>query len=415
MPSPVKHFFWICSGATISLLRRKECETEHSKYVGIGAAVFLTGVLAAISATYAFSTVLESREWSIALGVFWGVMIFNLDRYLVLSIRNNPPSTNAVLREKLYNVVKVLLVALPRVALAALLAAAITKPLELLIFKSEIQLEMPSLQADQAKQFQRELETELSNGQGTTIAAQIKKLKDENTELERQITEKRLEQETARQAAVDEAEGRAKLPAGEGRVFEMKTKMAAEKEAEVKQFIEPRQKLIVLNDETIRTLTTQQQQIQQEAAQRSRKTDGLATQLQAFSRLTGKNAVIRSADLVFMAIILILEIAPILTKFYARYGPYDKLVDVAEEKVYLAKKLELESFQHKLEADREAYKRRKEVHRRIQDLLIDETLSDTGKPKSGSQSYQDLEYAKLELIQQATAALTEARENGSGD
>src|SRR3982751_395354 len=101
MQSPIKRFFWACSGATISILKKKECETEHSKYVGIGAAVFLTAVLAAVSASYAFSTVFASRNWAIAFGVFWGAMIFNLDRYLVLSIRNTPPSTNSTWKDKL--------------------------------------------------------------------------------------------------------------------------------------------------------------------------------------------------------------------------------------------------------------------------------------------------------------------------
>jgi uncharacterized protein DUF4407 len=406
MRSPLKYFFWSCSGATISLLQQPECETEHNKYVGIGAAVFLTGVLAAISASYAFSTIIQSRGWTIALGVFWGAMIFNLDRYLVMSIRNNPPVTNATLKEKLNDWGRVLLVALPRVLLAALLAAAITKPLELLIFNSEIQLEMPSLQADQAKQFQRELETELNFGDRTTLAARIEKLKNENAKLEKEIGDKQAEQEKARQAAVDEAEGRAKLPAGEGRVFQIKTEIAEAKERETKQFIEPKQELLKLNNESIKTLTAQQQQIGQDAGQRSRNTNGLATQLQAFSRLTSKNPVIRSADLLLMAIILILETAPILTKIYARYGPYDKLVDVAEEKVYLSKKLELEDFRHQMETHRDSYERRKDVVKQIQDLVIEDTLVAAGTPRSGSQSHRDLEYAKIALIEQATDALT---------
>src|SRR5689334_2264699 len=32
MFSLIKHFLWWCSGATVSLLERDECETERSKY-----------------------------------------------------------------------------------------------------------------------------------------------------------------------------------------------------------------------------------------------------------------------------------------------------------------------------------------------------------------------------------------------
>jgi hypothetical protein len=413
MLNPLKQFFWACSGATMSLMKTKDCETEHSKYVGIGAAVFLTGVLAAVASTYAFSTVFDSFGWSVAFGIFWGLMIFNLDRYLVLSIRNKPPLQNRGLSDKLWHWGGVLLVALPRVLLAALLAIVITKPLELLIFKEEIALEMPSLQVDQAKRFQQQLETELDDGDGTTLAARIKKLQDENNEIEKQIAAKQADQQAARQAAVDEALGLATLPAGEGRVFELKKKIADAKEREAAEFIAPKQKLLELNNHQIQTLTQQQQTLAQQAQQLSLGTNGLATQLQAFSRLTQKNQVVRQADWVIMAIILILEIAPILTKFYAKYGPYDKLLDLAEEKVYLAKEAELEDFKRKLELDRESFGRKEQAVRDIQESVIDDTMHETRNAKSGSESYVYLHNAKIDLIQTATDSLTTATENGN--
>jgi hypothetical protein len=302
---------------------------------------------------------------------------------------------------------------MPRVLLAALLAIVITKPLELLIFKDEIALEMPSLQQDQAKQFQRELETEADGGDGTTLAARIKKLQDENKEIEKQIADKQAEQQATRQAAVDEALGLATLPAGEGRVFELKKKIADAKEREATEFIAPKQKLLALNNDQIQKLTEQQHTAEQQAQQLSAGTNGLATQLQAFSRLTQKNRVIWQADLVIMAIILILEIAPILTKFYAKYGPYDKLLDLAEEKVYLAKEAELESFKRKLDLDRESFSRREQAFRDIQESLIDDTMHETRNAKTGSESYVYLHNAKIELIESATDSLSHATENGN--
>ena len=413
MLNPLKHFFWACSGTTMSLINTKDCETEHSKYVGIGAAVFLTGVLAAIASTYAFSTVFDSFGWSVAFGIFWGLMIFNLDRYLVLSIRNKPPLQTQGWSAKLWHWGGVLLVALPRVLLAALLAIVITKPLELLIFKDEIALEMPSLQVDQAKQFQRELETEVEGGEGTTLAARIKKLQDENKEIEKQIADKQAEQQKARQAAVDEALGLATLPPGEGRVFELKKKIADAKEKEAQDFIAPKQKLLELNNKQIEDLTQQQLTVAKQAQQLSAGTNGLATQLQAFSRLTKKNPVIWQADLLIMAIILILEIAPILTKFYAKYGPYDKLLDLSEDKVYLAKDAELEHYKRELELKKESFSRREQAVRDIQDSVIDDTMHETRNAKQGSESYVNLHNAKIELIEQATGFLTRTHENGN--
>ena len=59
-------FFWHCSGADMELL--KKCPTESSKYVGIGATIFFTGLFAALSGAYALYTVFDSI---IAVRCFW--------------------------------------------------------------------------------------------------------------------------------------------------------------------------------------------------------------------------------------------------------------------------------------------------------------------------------------------------------
>ena len=119
----LRNFFWFCSGANQNLLKR--CPTESSKYVGIGATVFFTGVLAAISAGYALYTVFESFWGSFFFGLVWGGMIFNLDRFIVCSMKK---------RGNFWQEFKV---AVPRLFLAILLALVISKPLELKIFEKE--------------------------------------------------------------------------------------------------------------------------------------------------------------------------------------------------------------------------------------------------------------------------------------
>jgi len=82
----MKRFFWFCSGADLSILRTWDCSTEHNTYAGIGATIFLTAVLASISGGYALWTVFQSYPSSISFGILWGILIFNLDRYIVMSI-----------------------------------------------------------------------------------------------------------------------------------------------------------------------------------------------------------------------------------------------------------------------------------------------------------------------------------------
>ena len=74
-------FFWICSGANRHILR--QCPTEYSKYFGIGGTIFFTAAMATLSGGYAFYTIFQNQWISIAFGIFWGLLIFNLDRFIV--------------------------------------------------------------------------------------------------------------------------------------------------------------------------------------------------------------------------------------------------------------------------------------------------------------------------------------------
>ena len=78
-------FFWFCSGAETEFLKR--CPSETAKYTGIGATIFFTGVFAVLSASYALYTVFDSVWAALAFGLVWGLMIFNLDRFIVSSMR----------------------------------------------------------------------------------------------------------------------------------------------------------------------------------------------------------------------------------------------------------------------------------------------------------------------------------------
>src|SRR6187399_2903448 len=112
------------SGADLKIL--EQCPSERSKYAGIGATIFFTGLFAAMAAAYALFTVFDSYVISIILGIVWGLMIFNLDRYIVSSMRKEARPY------------KELLTALPRIVLAVVISIVIAKPLELKIFAKEI-------------------------------------------------------------------------------------------------------------------------------------------------------------------------------------------------------------------------------------------------------------------------------------
>ncbi len=126
----ISNFLIFCSGADRFII--DQCpNSERNKYASIGATIFLTAFLAAISSGYALYTIFRGEEYAITaaicFGVVWATIIFNLDRYIVSSLRKEG------------NWQKELLYATPRFIIAILISLVIAKPLEVRIFASRIE------------------------------------------------------------------------------------------------------------------------------------------------------------------------------------------------------------------------------------------------------------------------------------
>ena len=121
----LQRFFIFCSGADTDIL--EECSAgEKTKYAGIGGTVFFTAVMAAIAGSYALFTVFDTLFAAIFFGFIWGLLIFNLDRFIVSTIKKSSSFFDELIQ------------ASPRILLAVIIAVVISKPLELKIFEKEI-------------------------------------------------------------------------------------------------------------------------------------------------------------------------------------------------------------------------------------------------------------------------------------
>jgi len=124
----LNHFFWFCSGVHIPALQK--VPTEKVKYFGIGATIFFTGLLAAIAGSYALNFIFDDNSSAVFIavlfGLLWGLVIFNMDRYLVSSIDKSASTSMQILQ------------ASPRILLAIVIGLVISRPLELKIFDKEI-------------------------------------------------------------------------------------------------------------------------------------------------------------------------------------------------------------------------------------------------------------------------------------
>lgn len=148
-PNLLQTFFIACSGADRDIMQ--ECPSEYNKYSGIGATIFLTATLAVFTGGYALNFVFNNVPLSILFGILWGIIIFNLDRYIVLSLRKEVvPTKTDILRAPSEQEKKELksersrllwnqaLMASPRFLIAIVIAITISKPLELRLFSTKI-------------------------------------------------------------------------------------------------------------------------------------------------------------------------------------------------------------------------------------------------------------------------------------
>lgn len=124
-PNLFNRFFISCSGASLPYLVRCP-DFEQKKYISIGITIFFTTLLAFISSYYALSLIFDSQVYILALSLFWALIIFNLDRYIVQSIRSDQ------------SFIQKCVLSIPRLIIASLVAVVISKPIEIKLFENEI-------------------------------------------------------------------------------------------------------------------------------------------------------------------------------------------------------------------------------------------------------------------------------------
>lgn len=340
----VKRFLLSCSGVDQQIL--STCPTDENKYIGIGGTVLFTGLLAFFSAGYAIYTVFDNYFFAIAFGLIWGLMIFNLDRYIVSSMK----SRGSFGRD--------FIVAFPRLILAVLLALVISKPLELKIFQKEINAELVSMEQEVYK----EQETKLKSRFTDQIAGYQKELSGLQAELET-LAAKR---DTLNLMAIQEADG----TGGSGKknlgpIYRIKKAKADEAQAEYDAGNARIMPLIAEKQEAIRQ-TDSLMQAGITSLERS-SFGGMAARMEALQRLGERSKAIFFANIFIILLFIAIETAPIFVKLISPRSPYDYLLH-QHEHVFEMDNLEKVSLlrnatQNKVEFDTATgvYRTRKEI------------------------------------------------------
>lgn len=341
----IKKFFLVCSGCDLEIMLRPECRVELNKYVGIGATIFSTALLATMSGGYALFTVFQSIPVAIGFGIVWGCIIFNLDRYIVSTIRKTTPPANLTATENLRWKLKELGHFAPRLLLAVFISIVITRPIELRLFKSEID-----------KAILNKTSADLTNlkEQSKREFPDIERLTTENNDLRTEITNKQKQvdglYELALAEGMGEQRGNTTGRTGKGPFY--RERMAAYERArdELAKLTKANEDRIAANETTIADLRRMQTQREGERVP-TIQDNGLIARLTTLSDLADAHSSVRLASWFLIALFILLETAPIAVKILSDRGPYDEIYETLEHDTWAREQKKRLEINTELETD----------------------------------------------------------------
>jgi len=319
-----QQFLVICSGSNVHIL--KKTPSEWNKFAGIGGIVLFTAVFATLSAGYAMFTIFDDIWASVGFAILWGLMIFNLDRYIVSSIKKTGTWWNQIL------------MAIPRLILATFLGIIISKPLELKIFEKEVNKQLNTIIQRNKTKLQAEMngrimqqsgpfDTEKKQIQAKTIAYQ-KSYDSAAVELEKEILGK--------QSSL--TSGKVGYGTNAKRKAELKEQRRQDLENYQKQ-IAPRLEYL---DKEVSKVYTNIEKERDKTEIFEDQFNGFAARLQALDELGKNSAIIGVAAAFIMGLFITLEISPVLIKLISSVGPYDYLLEKTENDFRLYSKEKIE-------------------------------------------------------------------------
>ena len=296
----LQSFFIFCSGANRTILKRTPIEIN--KYASMGATVFFTGLFAAVAAGYACYTIFNHLGASMLMGILWGTLIFNLDRYIVSTM---------IKKDTLWSN---LATAAPRILLALLIAIVIAKPLELKIFESEIESELVLMEQEKYKS-QDELTQSRYQGQIDTLNEQIALWKSE-------IETKANNRDQLLALANAEADGTGgSMQKNLGPIYKVKKDASDKAQQELNDIMLQNQGLISYNQERITEIRADM--ASNLKALKRVSLSGFAARLEGLERAEQRSEAIYMAVLFITLLFICIELSPIITKLMMPKGPYD--------------------------------------------------------------------------------------------
>ena len=349
----LNEFLWICAGVNRKILR--QCPSEYAKYAGTGGTILFTAIMAALSGGYAISFVFQDASILVPLlfGLIWGLMIFNLDRFMVNTMYSDGKHTISKAE---------FLGGLPRIVLAIFLGIVISTPIEIRVFQDKIKSQLVIDQGKVGDDVRKA--HDLLYQQRTEIVEQISKANNQLTELragqldgissrvvdkekELRDAEIRLSNETAGDG-VSQKRGYGPVAKQlDEQVKRLKAELASlrqeekQSKAENKTYIES-QTIIVQNniEEYNRRLTEFDKkiaEIEEQGSEGQKALSGFCAQMNALNEIASasENFTLFLARLFISLLFIAIEVIPTLFKMMVASGPYDDLLRAETYRIHI--------------------------------------------------------------------------------
>lgn len=311
-------FLWWCAGADQYFLLRSP-KQDRVKYAGIGGIVLATGLLAMASGGFAFTTAFGPKGMAgtdlvssigfkvatIAFAIFWGLMIFNLDRFIVSSTGKGDGTDSITWKEFGQ--------AIPRIIIALILGLTISKPLEIKILETEINVELRKKQQEKLAEFNESTKKRFQYDIDRIDADLVKIETDRNVLVERQ--------KAAEQEYIDQMQGRSGM-AGYGPRAKQLEALKDEKTKDVAEFDDrTRTQVENLKKQRQKKLEELDHELNVTNLEQAHNLDGLLARMETSHDLSPLMGFILT--LVFLSI----EMGPIFFKMMMTKGAYDYMVE----------------------------------------------------------------------------------------
>lgn len=387
----IMRMFWKAAGADRYILERSTYG-DQMKYLCLGGIIIATGLMAGLAGGYAFYTIFEPRGnalnsfktaadiastydaihgptmvKAILFGIIWGLIIFNIDRFIVTSTGKGDGTEDITGKE--------IKSALPRIIMGAIIALTISKPVEIRMFKTEIDVKLHEKQMEQQQAYKAKTDS-LYNSELAKKDKEIEKFENDlqgkikrHADLEKQyIEEARIITVGPRAIAIKSQMDRVAAEITQDKSNPEYIRIKTEKDE-----IEKKREFDLNASEKV-----------------AAGLDGLLERIKLAHEIAGWSISL-FITLLFMAI----ELTPIFFKLMLIKSPYDYLEENIKELVKAERGIEV---QYGFYQDKEGHERDKIVHHEVIRLLKEKVLALEAQSELSSQAIRSWKEKKMDHV-----------------